>query len=105
MAKVKHPFRYGTRKEHIVAERLHKKGFSTLLSEASRGPSDIKARGRKRWNIQVKASASGNRGLSSSEQRRIKIQARKENAVPVHAQVHGNRVTFKSVRTGKRLYP
>jgi len=106
MGKVKHPFKYGVRKERIVAGRLQKKGYAASLSKASRGASDIKARGPKRWNIQVKASIANNRkNLSSSERRRIKIQARKENVVPVYAQVCGHRVIFRSVRTGKKLYP
>lgn len=83
MGKVKHPFKYGARKERTVAERLQKKGYSTSLSKASRGASDIKARGPKRWNMQVKASAAINRkSLSPSERRRIKIQARKRKCCP-----------------------
>ncbi|MEM3697140.1 MAG: hypothetical protein QXQ94_06535 [Candidatus Bathyarchaeia archaeon] len=105
MGKVKHPFKYGIRKEQVVAERLRRKGYSVKLSKASRGASDIKVRGPKRWNIQVKASLSGNRSLSSYESRRIKIQARKEKAIPVYAQVCGRHVTFRSLRTGKRLRP
>lgn len=106
MGKTKHPLQYGMRKERLVALRLKGKGYSTSLSQASRGASDIKARGPKRWNIQVKASCSNDRAaLAPNERRRIKIQARKDNAIPVHAKVCGNRVEFRSVRTGKRLQP
>jgi len=106
MGKIKHPLQYGMEKERLVARRLQSKGYSTLLSQASRGASDVKAMGPKRWNIQVKASCSNDRAtLAPNERRRIKIQARKDNAVPVHAQVCGSRVTFRSVRTGKRLHP
>ena len=106
MGKIKHPLHYGIRKERLVARRLQSKGYVTLLSKASRGASDIKARGPKRWNIQVKASLNNDQNtLSSRERCRIKIQARKDNAVPVHAKVIGNRVEFRSVRTGERLYP
>jgi hypothetical protein len=105
LGKIKHPFQYGTKKERMVARRLHSKGYCTSLSKASRGASDIKARGPKRWNIQVKASCKGRAALSPNERCRIKIQARKDNAVPVHAKVCGERVEFRSVRTGKRLHP
>jgi hypothetical protein len=106
MGKIKHPLQYGLGKERLVARRLQSKGYSTLLSQASRGASDIKARGPKRWNIQVKASCSNDRAaLTLNERRRIKIQARKDNAVPVHAKVCGDHIEFRSVRTGKRLHP
>jgi len=106
MSKVKHPFQYGRRKEKMVAQRLRTRGYATSLSEASRGASDIKARGPKSWNIQVRASCGrSNSNLSPSERRRIKIQARLDNAVPVLAKVCGRKVTFRSVRTGKRLHP
>lgn len=106
MGKIKHPLRYGMQKERLVARRLQSKGYVTSLSKASRGASDIKARGPKRWNIQVKASLSNDpTTLSPRERCRIKVQARKDNAVPVHAKVCGNRVEFRSVRTGKRLHP
>jgi hypothetical protein len=106
MGKIKHPLQYGMRKEHLVARRLQRKGYSTSLSTASRGASDVKARGPKRWNIQVKASCSDNGGaLAPYERRRMKSQASKDNAVPVHAKVCGNHIEFRSVRTGKRLHP
>lgn len=106
MGKVKHPFQYGAQKEKLVAQRLQSKGYSTSLSNGSRGPSDIKARGPKRWDIQVKASCKNEKTpLSLYERRRIKIQASKDNAIPVHAQVCGDRVVFRSVRTGKKLHP
>jgi hypothetical protein len=106
MSRIKHPLQYGIRKEHIVVQKLQKKGFSASLSNGSRGASDIIARGPKRWNIQVKASCKDKTtSLSPNERRRIKIQARMDNAVPVQAQVCGNSVTFRSVRTGKKLHP
>lgn len=106
LGKIKHPLQYGTQKERVVARRLQRKGYCISLPKASRGASDIKARGPKRWDIQVKASLSCDRAtLSPHERCRIKIQARKDNAVPVHAKVCGDRIEFRSVRTGKRLYP
>jgi len=102
---MKNQLKYGRSKEKAIAKKLKRKGYNTTLSPASRGPSDIKARGRKRWNIQVKATRK-NRPLSLSpkERRRLKIQARKENAIPVIAQVKRGKVTFRSVRTRKKLY-
>jgi Holliday junction resolvase len=105
VGRIKNPLKYGIQKEKLVARRLREKGYTVKISRASRGASDIKARGRKRWNIQVKASKSGKICLPPSEKRRIKIQARKERAVPVCAQVIGRRIIFKSLRTDRRLRP
>jgi Holliday junction resolvase len=102
---MKNQLKYGRSKEKTIATKLKQKGCSTTLSPASRSPSDIKVRGRKRWNIQVKATRKNQPPhLSPEERRRLKIQARKENAVPVIAQVKRGKVTFRSVRTGKKLY-
>ena len=105
MTKIKHPLQYGIRKEHLVAKKLQRHGCSTVISNASRGASDVKARGKKCWDIQVKASCADKiTPLAPSERHRLKIQARKDGAIPVQAQVKGNQVKFYSLRTNKRLY-
>lgn len=100
-------YSYGRRKEKQVARQLRRKGYKVTAMRSSRGSSDIKAKkGPKKWNIQVKATRK-KKGtyLSPEERRRLKIQARKEKATPVHAEVKRGKVTFKSARIKRKLKP
>ena len=100
-------YHYGTRKERQVARQLRKKGYKIKIHRGSRGASDIEARkGSKKWVVQVKATRKkGKTRMSPSERRRLKIQARKRSATPVHAEVIRGKIRYRSVRINRKLRP
>jgi len=104
---MKNNYRYGRKKEKLVAQQLEKFGAQVILSLGSRGPADITAKfSNKKWKIQVKSTRGGNPNLPSKEElRRLKISAAKSKAVPVIAYVEGNKVIYQSVKTGRELKP
>jgi len=107
MAKSKSQYRYGRRKENDVAKQLRRKGYDVKMRDASRGASDIEARkGSKKWVVQVRATRrKGATRISPSGRRRLKIQARKMGATPVHAEVIRGKIRYRSVRTKRKLRP
>jgi len=104
---MKSQYRYGRRKERQVAKQLRKRGYSVIIQKGSRGASDIKAqKGSKKWVIQVKATRKkGKARISPNERRRLKIQARKIGATPVHAEVVRGKIQYRSVRINRKLKP
>ena len=105
MAKSK--YEYGRRKEKQVARQLRKRGYTVTPRKGSRGASDLVAkRGSKKWVVQVKATRKkGKTRISPNGRRRLKIQARKTGATPVHASVSRGNIRYKSVRIKRRLRP
>lgn len=103
----KSEYRYGRRKEKQVAKQLRKKGYKVKAKKGSRGASDLEARkGSKKWVIQVKATKKeGTTRISPSGRRRLKIQARKKGATPVHAEASRGKIRYKSVKTKRKLKP
>ena len=101
----KSQYHYGRRKERQVARHLQRRGYSTIISSGSRGASDIRAKkGSQKWVVQVKATRKkGPTCISPSGRRRLKIQARKSGATPVHAEVVRGKIQYKSVRTNRKL--
>jgi Holliday junction resolvase len=101
----KSQYKYGRRKEKQVAKSLRKKGYTVTTSKGSRGASDLVAKkGSKKWAVQVKATRKkGKTQISPSGRRRLKIQARKTGATPVHASVSRGKIQYKSVRTKQKL--
>ena len=102
---VKSQYGYGRRREKQVAKQLRRKGYKVTLSKGSKGASDIKAqKGSKKWVIQVKASRKKRMTrISANERRRLKIQARKIGATPVHAQVIRGKIHYRSIRINRKL--
>jgi len=103
----KSQYKYGRRKEKQVATHLRKKGYSVTLRKGSRGASDLSAKkGSKKWVVQVKATRKkGKTQISPSGRRRLKVQARKMGATPVHASVSRGKKQYRSVRTKRKLKP
>jgi Holliday junction resolvase len=103
----KSQYQYGRRKEKQVANHLRRKGYGVTIQKGSRGASDIRAqKGSKKWVIQVKATRKkGKTRISPNGRRRLKIQARKKGATPVHADVSRGQIRYKSVRTKRKLRP
>ena len=104
---VKSEYHYGRRKELEVAKHLRRRGYKVKVHKGSKGASDIEAvKGSKKWVVQVKATTKKrSTRISPNERRRLKIQARKRAAVPVHAEVIRGKIVYKSVRTGRKLRP
>jgi len=100
-------YHYGRKKEKQVATQLRKKGYKIKIHRGSRGASDIEARkGSKKWVVQVKATRKKEKTrISPSERRRLKIQARKRGATPVHAEVIRGKIRYRSVRINRKLRP
>ena len=100
-------YHYGRRKELQVAKQLHRRGYKVKVHKGSRGASDVEAiKGSKKWVVQVKATRKKRpTRISPNERRRLKIQARKRAATPVHAEVIRGKIQYKSVRTGRKLRP
>jgi Holliday junction resolvase len=103
----KSQYKYGRRKESQVANQLHKKGYTVTPRKGSRGASDLVAKkGSKKWVVQVKATRKkGKTRISPNGRRRLKIQARKTGATPVHASVSRGKTQYRSVRTKRKLKP
>lgn len=103
----KNNYKYGRIKEKQVAKLLRSKSCKVNTSPASRGPSDLEAIcGSRRWKIQVKSTrGSSPPRMSSEEIRQLKIQASKTKSTPVIAEVVRGNVTFKSLRSGRKLKP
>lgn len=103
----KSQYRYGRRKEKQVARQLRKNGYKVKIHKASRGASDIEAqKGSKKWVVQVKATRrKGTTRISPSGRRRLKIQARKKGATPVHAEVIRGKIRYRSARINRKLRP
>lgn len=63
-------------------------------------------KGSKKWVVQVKATRKkGKTRISPSGRRRLKIQARKRGATPVHAQVIRGKIRYRSARINRKLRP
>lgn len=103
----KSQYNYGREKEKQVAKRLRRKGYDVTIHGGSRGASDIEAqKGSKKWVVQVRATRKNlSTRISPEGRQRLKIQASRKGAVPVHADVVRGTIKFKSVRTGQRLKP
>ena len=103
----KSQYHYGRRKEKQVARQLRRKGYNVSLQKGSRGASDLRAqKGSKKWVVQVKATRKvGTTRISPSGSRRLKIQARKSGATPVHAEVARGRIRYRSARINRKLRP
>lgn len=103
----KSQYQYGRRKERQVATHLRKKGYKVDIHEGSRGASDIEAqKGSKKWVIQVRATRKqGTTRISPNGRRRLKIQARKVGATPVHAEVARGKIRYRSARINRKLRP
>lgn len=100
-------YEYGRSKERQVASQLRRKGYSVAIYDRSKGASDIEARkDSKKWVIQVKATRKkGATRISPSGRRRLKIQARKRGATPVHAEVVRGKIRYSSARINRKLRP
>jgi len=97
-------YEYGRRKEEEVAGKLRKKGYTVTLSKRSKGASDMKAtKNSRKWVVQVKSSRKKEPTVSSSDCRRLKIQATKLGATPVVAKVSKGKIKFISCRTDRKL--
>lgn len=93
---------YGMRKEDQLADFLHRRGATVGLSPGSRGAADLKAEWPNglRWHVQVKASRAGKPASPSpGELGRLRRGAARAGAIPVLAEVLGNRVAFWDVRS------
>jgi Holliday junction resolvase len=93
--------RYGIQKERQVAGFLHRRGAGVALSPGSQGPADLIAdwANAVRWHVQVKASRTGRpASLSSRDLGRLRKGATLDGAIPVVAEVVGNRVIFWDAR-------
>ena len=103
----KSQYRYGRRKEKQVARQLRKKGYRVILHKGSRGASDIEAqKGSKKWVVQVKGTRKkGTTRISPKGLRRLKVQARKKGATPVHAEVARGKIRYRSARINRKLRP
>lgn len=92
---------YGIRKEKQVAELLYRRGAEVELSAGSQGPADLVAQWPKgvRWHVQVKASRAGKPAtVSPRDLGRLRRGATVDGAIPVVAEVVGNRVVFLDAR-------
>jgi len=98
---------YGRGKEKQVAKQLRKKGYTVKMQGTSRGASDLEAKkASKKWVVQVKATKKKRTTrISPSGRRRLKIQARKRGATPVHAEVIRGKIRYRSVRINRKLRP
>jgi len=103
----KSQYTYGIRKEKQVAKELRKKGYTVTTRKGSRGASDLAAKkGSKKWVVQVKATRRKRKTrICPSGRRRLKIQARKTGATPVHASVSRGKIRYISIRTKRKLKP
>lgn len=101
----KSQYKYGRRKEKQVARQLRKKGYGVTIHKGSRGASDLEAKkGSKKWVVQVKATRKeGTTRISTRGRRRLKIQASRKGATPVHAEVSRGKIRYKSVKTKRKL--
>ena len=103
----KSQYRYGRRKEQLVARSLRSRGYKCQISPGSKGSSDIHCvKGRRKWKVQVKATR-GSRPprINPEGRRRLKIQATKTKSIPVIAEVIRKKITFRSLRSGRKLKP
>lgn len=63
-------------------------------------------KGSKKWVIQVKGTKrKGRTRISPNGLRRLRIQARKKGAIPVHAEVIRGKIRYKSARINRKLRP
>jgi len=104
----KDDYKYGREKEIKGARSLRAKGASVKVSKGSKGTADLKATfstGRK-WNIQVKSTRKGTPASPSArDSTRLKQSATKSGATPVLAKVSRGRVSYTSLRSGRKLSP
>jgi len=101
-------YKYGRKKEELVARKLRGKGAKVKLSPGSRGAADLIAEfhSGKKWLVQVKATRKGRPASPSPKDTgRLKSSARKNRATPVIAKVSRNKVSYSSARSKKRLKP
>jgi len=101
-------YKYGRKKEELVARKLRGKGAKVKLSPGSRGAADLIAEfhSGKKWLVQVKDTRKGRPASPSPKDTgRLKSSARKNRATPVIAKVSRNKVSYSSVCSKKRLKP
>jgi hypothetical protein len=101
-------YKYGRKKEELVARKLRGKGAKVKLSPGSRGAADLIAKflSGKKWHVQVKATRKGKAANPSPKDRgRLKSSASKNKSTPVIAKVSRNKVCYYSARSRKKLKP
>jgi hypothetical protein len=101
-------YKYGREKELKIARSLRARGASVKVSKGSKGAADLKATfptGRK-WNIQIKSTRKGTPTSPSTRALgRLRQSATKSGATPVLAKVSRGRVSYTSLRSGRKLSP
>jgi len=101
-------YKYGRDKELKIARSLRARGASVKVSRGSKGAADLKATFRtgRKWDIQIKSTRRGTPASPSTKAKgRLKQSATKSGATPVLAKVSRGRVSYTSLRSGRKLSP
>lgn len=98
----------GQKAEQRVANSLRRSGAKVVLSSGSKGSADMVATWPtgKEWLPQVKYSNTGKpASLSQREKTNLVARAKRNNAIPVLAQVTPEEIKYTSAKSGRQLNP